>query len=133
MRKIEFTKTEQAILLHRATLHDCLGEVYAHSEYGKYDEATFESVSEERFDKWFKEGEKAAAQIERCIKVGSVNLDALTPVELFMLEDCLNGSTYFADADSEGGWGTVASHRQAARRLVEKFAAHGVKVTVPQA
>jgi hypothetical protein len=131
MRKIEFTKTEQAILLHRATLHDCLGEVYAHTTWNEGD-------SDEHFIELIEEGEKAAAQIERAINLGSVNLDALTPIELFVLQDCLDGSTYFASADNavacgETTWGKVESHRQAAARLVEKFAAHGIKVTVPQA
>lgn len=137
MKKITFTKTEQEILLHRATLHDCLGEVYAHTKWADAEDAG-EKPTDEQFDKWIDEGMKAAAQIERCIELGSVNLEALTPVELFVLQDCLDGSTYFASADNaiasgEVTWGKVESHRQAAARLVEKFAALGIKVNVPQA
>jgi hypothetical protein len=130
MRKIDFTPTEQAILLHRATLHDCLGEVYAHTTWK-------EGESDERFNALIEEGMASAIRMERVIGMGSVNLDALTPVELFVLCDCLDGSTYFASADDavargDVTWGKMESHRQAAARLVEKFARHGIKVSVPQ-
>lgn len=132
MRKIEFTITERFILLHRACLHDCLGEVFADTQFCAIVDYGG-TVTDEKIDKWKADATAAAARIEKLIKTGEIDLDALTEEELFVLQDCMDGSTYFADADSEGEWGTVASHRQAAQRLVEKFAAHGVKVTVPQA
>jgi hypothetical protein len=68
--------------------------------------------------------EQAVGSIEKLLQEGHLNLENLSRLQLWVLEDCLSGSTYFADEEmaiDAGEWSRSKSDaRHAAADSLEK-------------
>lgn len=103
---MKLTKTQIDILDHRLSsgcVADCLADT---EELG---------IS-------LTDAECAVEKIKRMVKEGEIPLESLTPTELEVVIDCLDGSTYFANADDavtlhETTRGAVLEAHKAATRL----------------
>lgn len=134
---LTFTPTELAILLHRAELPDCLGEVYGHTKYAEA-EARGELLTDTEFNAFIAEGVQAAEDLlrvltrDKCLDVRRCS----EGVYRFIVEDWIDGSTYFASWEEAVACGQVSRQKiQAdmlvAERLQERLIAAGFTVKFP--
>jgi len=75
------TPTEREILMHRLD-SGCVADVLFESDLAPLDEA-----------------ENAVHRVTNFVKARTLPLEDLTTLELAVVEDCLDGCTYFADCD----------------------------------
>lgn len=85
---MRLTPTQLAILLHRLELADCLADCFSS-----------ELVGEPGYDARYNEVESAASDLCLYVRRNGCWPDALTPLQLEILVDCLEGSTWFADEE----------------------------------
>lgn len=125
------------ILLHRAEMTDCLGEVYAHTKHSEAEDSGDSPPTDEEFVRLIDEGNEAAGRVLNLLRSGELKFENLSPIEKFMVEDWLDGSTYFANMDDAIASGELTHQKASALRragesLLNKFREGGIHVNIPQ-
>lgn len=99
-----FTKTQWELILHRLEISDAVAEVLSDSDIGEY-----ETIKE---------------RAEFLIEHKPNEIEELQPLDLFILRECCEGSTFFADIGDavergEMTKGKMMSYYRAAYKLEE--------------
>lgn len=97
MKANKLTPTEREILMHRLE-SGCIADVLFESDVAPLDEA-----------------ENAVHRVTNFVKESALPLEDFTRLELEVVEDCLDGSTYFADYDD------AMARNQTTRSKVRKW------------
>lgn len=120
---IELTPSEWAIVEHRLTLDDCLADCICD---------TFELYAD---GDWERIRQMASDLYTQVKKTKQIDFDKLDKMQIEIITDCLEGSTYFGSiedalASGEINKGQYMSMFKAAQSLERKFASAGHKTLV---
>ena len=101
--EMKLTKTQLGILMHRLELADCIADCFSS-----------ELVGEPCYQEKYNEVECAAVGL--CLRIRNTDKipESLTPLEIEILVDCLDGSTFFADEKDSVERGEITKSQSAA-------------------
>lgn len=118
--KIELTETQWQMIEHRLTLSDCLADCL-HDTFG-----------------WrWSDVEAVANNLYKSLKASrTIDTDALNPVEIEVIRDCVDGSTWFCDSEDAVATrqmtrGRLLGWHKSAAALEKKLAEAGIECSFP--
>ena len=136
-RVITLTDNEWAILEHRLDIHDCVADCYADTMFCEARDRG-EKMTNEQHKAAYAEADEAGSRLNGEIRrARQINANTLTELEKWILADCLEGATFFAEMDEavarfqHYGEGTMSrgralALRKAGKSLERKFNEAGI-------
>lgn len=125
---VTLTKLESEILIHRLDVPDCICEVLGESAAGEdVDSPEWVNVKE----RISSEAAEAIEQLYPFVEAGKLP-DTLTAMQVEVLTDCIDGSTWVGCMDGNCTEQLIGRHYAAGCRLQKKLeAAYGIKCDFP--
>lgn len=132
MKTLTLTKSELDCVMSRLDgAPDALAECYADTEYCNRLEATGLEITEDEQKKICNDAFDVAVGLAEKFRGGSIDLDTLTELEMWLLIDSCEGNPLFGYAEDMKSW-QIAQLEKAVQGVENKFAALGVRVLFPR-